>query len=216
MSILFREMSCSISRQAQASVYPGIPSPTVPLQLVCRQGPPRNKPILRQKRIFPTNNSLPHKTGRWLPSRNGSIRQRKKRTPGLPHWRLYLFPLRKTSWVWHWVTFLDNFFEVSLPTHDGGTNIAKMNCSQLFGEFFTFLVTSFFYGKTKSWEEKNCGLSCEQSVLLQFPVQYVAKKGEERGRRSVGFISHGLGRILTKDQEKCFPTSSKSSICEAT
>ncbi len=44
-------------------------------------------------------------------------------------------------------------FQVSPPMQDGGTNIAKMNCSQLFGEFCTFLVTSFFTGK-QSHEKK--------------------------------------------------------------
>ncbi len=49
----------------------------------------------------------------------------------------------------------------------------------LFGDFL-------FYGKTKSREEKQCGVSCEQSVLLQFPVQYVAK-GERKGK-GVGWL----------------------------
>ncbi len=53
--------------------------------------------------------------------------------------------------------------------------------------------------------KKKCGVSCEQSVLLQFPVLYVAKKEEEKGK-GVGWLQFPwLGKNIDQRPGKMLP-----------
>ena len=219
----FCGMSCWISHQAQASVYPGIPSlPDSPSSWSAGRGRRHatSPSSAKKESSQPTTVSLTRPDA-GFPHVMALLGNEKKRTPGLPHWRLYLFPLKKYHGCGIGSLFRRflGLFEVSLP-YDDGTNITKLKYPLLFGELCTFFGDFPFLRENKVmrrkklwselWAKRAASVSCaicreegggkgKGIGWLHFP--WLGKNIDQRSRKNASLLAQN--QVYVKLHKKC-------------